>query len=131
MWTIYVLITVILWGFTDVLYKKGADKNDKLMPFKFSITIGLIFLIISVYYLATRNEPFTIFESARRFWPVTLFGIAYAIINTITFFGFMYNEASIVAPVENMSNGSSVKSFGNCLCNQRKSKLCMGCSFSL
>lgn len=108
MWTSYVLLAVVLWGFTDVLYKKGADKNDKLVPFKFSITIGLVFFLITVVYLVTRDEPFSIFESAIRFWPMTLFAIAYPIINTITYQGFMYNEASIVAPVENISNGSSV-----------------------
>ncbi|MGN1231556.1 MAG: hypothetical protein ACI4TP_06615 [Anaerotignum sp.] len=78
------------------------------MPFKFSITIGLIFFLIAVFYLVEREEPFTIFESAVRFWPMTLFGIIYAVINTFTFQGFMYNQASIVAPIENISNGTSV-----------------------
>lgn len=108
MWTIYIIAIILLWGFTDVLYKKGADKNDKLKPFKFSITIGLIFFVISIVYIITRNEPFSLFESAVRFWPVTVFGIIYTIVNTITFQGFMYNEASIVAPLENISNGASV-----------------------
>lgn len=87
MWTIFVLLTVVLWGFTDVLYKKGADKNDKLVPFKFSVTIGLIFFLITVVYLVSREKPYSIFESALRFWPMTLFGIAYPIINTISFIG--------------------------------------------
>ena len=108
MWTIYVLLTILLWGVTDVLYKKGANKDDRYMPYKFSITIGLIFFIIAVCYLAIREEPFSIWESAVRFWPVTLFGIVYSIVNTITFQGFMYNEASIVAPIENIANGSYV-----------------------
>ena len=108
MWMVYVLLTVLLWGVTDVLYKKGADKEDKYMPYKFSVTIGLVFFIIAVCYLAVRDEPFSIWESAIRFWPVTVFGIIYAIGNTFSFHGFMYNEASIVAPVENIANGSSV-----------------------
>lgn len=108
MWTLYVMATVILWGITDVLYKKGADKEDKYMPFKFSVSIGIIFLVIALYYITIREEPFTIWESAVRYWPVTVFGIIYAIVNTVSFHGFMYNEASIVAPVENIANGSYV-----------------------
>ncbi len=108
MWTLYVLGTVILWGITDIFYKKGANRDDKYKPFKFSVSIGLIFFIIAVCYIIVRDEPFTIWESAIRFWPITLFGIIYAVVNTFTFQGFMYNEASIVAPVENTANGSYV-----------------------
>lgn len=71
-------------------------------------TKGGVFTFEKALYLVTREEPYSIFESALRFWPMTVFGIVYAIINTVTYQGFMYNEASIVAPVENISNGSSV-----------------------
>lgn len=108
MWTLYVLATVVLWGITDIFYKKGADKEDRLMPFKFSVSIGLVFFVIAIYYISIREETFTIWESAVRYWPMTLFGILYAIVNTISFHGFMYNEASIVAPVENIASGSYV-----------------------
>ncbi|MGN1318620.1 MAG: hypothetical protein ACI4VF_06345 [Lachnospirales bacterium] len=108
MWILYVLSTIILWGITDIFYKKGANKDDKYMPFKFSVSIGLIFFIISICYIIIRDEPFSIWESTIRFWPMTIFGIIYAIINTFSFQGFMYNEASIVAPVENTANGSYV-----------------------
>ena len=85
MWIIYVIICIVLWGITDVLYKKGARKEEKYIPLKFSIVIGLICFLIALVYLITRDEPFTIWESAVRFWPVTIFGIVYAIVNTISF----------------------------------------------
>ena len=91
MWIIYVIICIALWGITDVLYKKGARKEEKYIPLKFSIVIGLIFFLIALVYLITRDEPFTIWESAVRFWPVTIFGIVYAIVNTISFNCFLYN----------------------------------------
>ena len=108
MWIIYVIICIVLWGITDVLYKKGARKEEKYIPLKFSIVIGLIFFLIALVYLITRDEPFTIWESAVRFWPVTIFGIVYAIVNTISFNGFLYNDASVIAPIENTANGSYV-----------------------
>lgn len=60
MWTLYVLATVVLWGITDIFYKKGADKEDRLMPFKFSFSIGLVFFVIAIYYISIREETFTI-----------------------------------------------------------------------
>lgn len=108
MWIIYVIICIALWGITDVLYKKGARKEEKYIPLKFSIVIGLICFLIALVYLITRDEPFTIWESAVRFWPVTIFGIVYAIVNTISFNGFLYNDASVIAPIENTANGSYV-----------------------
>lgn len=108
MWIIYVIICIALWGITDVLYKKGARKEEKYIPLKFSIVIGLICFLIALVYLITRDEPFTIWESAVRFWPVTIFGIVYAIVNTISFNGFLYNDVSVIAPIENTANGSYV-----------------------
>ena len=108
MWIVYVIICIALWGITDVLYKKGVRKEEKYIPLKFSIVIGLICFLIALVYLITRDEPFTIWESAVRFWPVTIFGIVYAIVNTISFNGFLYNDASVIAPIENTANGSYV-----------------------
>ncbi|MGN0173945.1 MAG: EamA family transporter [Acutalibacteraceae bacterium] len=108
MWTVYVLASILLWGVTSIFYKKGANKDDKYIHFKFSIITGLIFLIIALFYIIVRDEPFTIWESAIRFWPVTIFGIIYAIGNTFTYKGFLYNDVSIVAPIENTANGSYV-----------------------
>lgn len=50
-----------------------------------------------------RKEPFSIWESALRFWPVTLFGIIYAIVNTISYQGYVYNEVSVESPVEGLA----------------------------
>ena len=38
---------------------------------------------------------------------MTVFGIVYAIINTISFKGYVYNEASVESPVESISAGTS------------------------
>ena len=39
---------------------------------------------------------------------MTLFGIAYAVINTVSFNGFIYNEVTVESPIEGISAGISV-----------------------
>ncbi|MGN0115827.1 MAG: EamA family transporter [Acutalibacteraceae bacterium] len=108
MWTVLVFACIILWGITSIFYKKGANKDDKYIHLKFSVIIGMVFFVIALCYIIIRDEPFSIWESAVRFWPVTAFGIIYAIGNTFTYKGFLYNDASVIAPIENTANGSYV-----------------------
>lgn len=108
MWTSFVFACVALWGVTSIFYKKGADQNDPYIHLKFSVITGIVFFVIALRYLLIREVPYSIWESAARFWPMTAFGILYAIGNTFTFKGFLYNNASVVAPIENTANGSYV-----------------------
>lgn len=66
-----------------------------------------MFFAIALAYLIIRDEPFTIWESAAKYWPMTLFGILYAVINTISFNGYVYNEATVESPLEGISGGTS------------------------
>ncbi len=108
-WLALVVLTVISWSSTVLLYKAGArdGESEEHICLKYSICIGLVFFVIALVYLATRDESFSIWESAVRFWPMTAFGIIYAIINTISFKGFVYNEASVESPIEGISGGTS------------------------
>ncbi|PWT25807.1 hypothetical protein [Butyrivibrio fibrisolvens] len=74
---------------------------------KNSVCIGLVFFAIALVYMVTRDEPFTIWESAVRYWPMTVFGLVYAVINTISFNGYIHNEATVESPVEGISGGTS------------------------
>jgi uncharacterized membrane protein len=108
-WFACTAATVILWSTTCLLYKAGIHKEkEDNTCLKYSASIGIIFFIIALIYLSIRDEPFTIWESAIRYWPMTLFGIVYAIINTISFNGFVYNEVTVESPVEGISGGTSV-----------------------
>ena len=107
-WILLVAMTVLLWASTSLLYKKGAeDVKEKFICLKYSVCIGVVFFVIALAYLIIRNEPFTIWESALRFWPVTLFGIIYPILNTVSFKGYVYNEATVESPVEGIAGGTS------------------------
>ena len=107
-WLFYVTMAILLWVASCLLYKVGVyDKNEKYVCLKFSICIGLVFFVIALVHLIIRDEKFSIWESAIRYWPMTLFGIVYAIVNTISFKGYVYNEATVESPIEGISGGVS------------------------
>lgn len=103
-----VAMAITFWSTTSLLYKAGVPKEkEEHICLKFSVCIGIVFFVIALVYLITREEPFTIWESAVRFWPMTVFGFIYAIVNTFSFKGYVYNEAAVQSPVEGISGGTS------------------------
>lgn len=107
-WLLLVVGAILVWSATSLLYKAGVhDGKEEHICLKYSVCVGLVFFVIAVIYLIIRDEPFSIFESAVRYWPMTVFGIIYAIINTISYKGYIYNEATVESPVEGISGGAS------------------------
>ena len=108
-WFIYIVLTVLLWAMTGLIYKVGIHEyEEKNICLKYSVSVGVVFFVISFCYLIMRNEPFSIWESAIRYWPMTVFGLLYFVINTISFNGFIYNEVTVEVPVEGISGGTSI-----------------------
>ena len=108
MWLLFVALATIMWAATSLLYKTGIyDGGERHICLKYSVCIGLVFFVIALVYLVTRDEPFTIWESAVRYWPMTVFGFVYAVINTISFNGYIHNEVTVESPVESISGGTS------------------------
>jgi drug/metabolite transporter (DMT)-like permease len=107
-WLGLVIMSMVMWTITDLCYRHGVRDDEEVGTcLKYTVCVGVVFFIITVGYLIIRDEPFTIWESAIRFWPLTVFGIIYAVINTMNFKGYIYNEASVESPVEQISGGSS------------------------
>ena len=107
-WLLFVILAILMWAATSLLYKAGVHGGDEEhITLKYSVCIGIVFFVIAAAYLVIREEEFTIWESAAHYWPMTVFGIVYAIINTISFKGYVYNEASVESPVESISAGTS------------------------
>ena len=107
-WLSLVLMAILLWSSSGLLCKVGArDGKEPHICLKYAICAGTVFGVIALVYLMERDEPFTIWESAIRYWPMTVFGIVYAIICPITFQGYLYNEATVESPVEAISGGTS------------------------
>lgn len=108
MWLLCVILAIAMWAATSLLYKAGIHGGkEKHLCLKYSVCIGMVFFAIAFTYLITRDEPFTIWESAVRYWPMTVFGVVYVVFNTVSFNGYVYNEATVEAPVEGISGGMS------------------------
>ena len=89
-WFVYIILVVLLWAATGLIYKAGIHKEpEDHTAVKYSVSVGIVFFMISAIYLTMRDEPFSIFESAVRYWPMTVFGIVYPIINTVSFNGYI------------------------------------------
>jgi drug/metabolite transporter (DMT)-like permease len=107
-WLLFVIMAVLLWSTTSLLYKAGArGEKEEYICLKFSVCVGMIFFVIALVYLLIREEPFTIWESAVKHWPMTLFGPLYAVVNTISYKGYVFNEATVESPIEGISGGTS------------------------
>ena len=107
-WLLLITMAVLLWASTSLLYKAGIHKGEETHTcLKVSVCVGMVFFAIALFYLITRDEPFTIWESAVKYWPMTVFGFVYAVINTISFNGYIYNEATVESPVEGIGSGTS------------------------
>ena len=107
-WLFFIVMAILLWSATSLLYKAGIHGNkEEHICLKYSVCVGLVFFVIAVLHLIIRNESYSIWESAIRYWPMTLFGPIYAIVNTISFNGYIYNEATVESPVEGISGGVS------------------------
>ncbi len=107
-WICCTVMAIVLWSTTSLLYKAGIYReNEKFVCLKYTVSVGVVFFIIALGYFLTRHESFSIWESAIRYWPVTIFGFVYAVINTISFNGYIYNEAAVESPVEGISGGTS------------------------
>ena len=107
-WILPVFMAIIMWSATSLLYKAGIHRDrEEHICLKYSVCIGIVFFAIALLYLIIRDEPFSIWESAVRYWPMTLFGLVYAVVNTISFNGYIYNEVTVESPVEGISAGTS------------------------
>ncbi|MBQ3427036.1 MAG: hypothetical protein IJH37_07835 [Clostridia bacterium] len=107
-WLLLVFLAILSWSTTSMLYKAGVHKdNEEHVCLKYSVCIGTVFLVISILYLIIRNESFSIWESAVRYWPMTVFGLIYAVVNTISFNGYVYNEVMVESPIEGLGSGTS------------------------
>lgn len=107
-WLVFIVLAILMWSSSCLFYKAGVhDGKEEHICLKYSVCIGVVFFVIALVYLIIRDEPFSILESAVRFWPMTVFGILYAVINTISFKGYVYNEATVESPIEGISGGAS------------------------
>ncbi|MCL1829826.1 MAG: EamA family transporter [Oscillospiraceae bacterium] len=99
MWFIYTIVTIILWGGTDLFYKLGSRREDNYSHLKITIFVGMVMGIHAIVVLlatGTEFQPLNII----RYLPVSLLYILSMIIGYV---GLRYIELSIASPVGNSS----------------------------
>ena len=99
MWFIFAIITLISWGIADLLYKKGADENDKYSHLKTSMMVGFVMGIHAIFMLLFTDMNYD-FTNILVYLPVSLM---YILSMTIGYFGLRYLELSISSPIQNSS----------------------------
>lgn len=99
MWFIFAVITLISWGIADLLYKKGADENDKYSHLKTSMMVGLVMGIHAIFMLLFTDMNYD-FTNILIYLPVSFM---YILSMTVGYFGLRYLELSISSPIQNSS----------------------------
>lgn len=98
-WYTAAVLTIILWGITDLFYKKGTDPNDKYSHLRIVFMVGLVMGIQAIFELNKMGwayDPINIIK----YLPVSSM---YILSMTLGYVGLRYLEVSINSPVSNTS----------------------------
>ena len=110
MWFIFALVSTLGWGFADLLYKKGADENDKQSHLKQGVWVGIIMGLVSFVLLLMPQDSALFehhalsFENIVKYLPASM---GYILSMVIGYAGMRYLEISIISPVQNASGALS------------------------
>lgn len=99
MWFTFSLITIVMWGGSDLFSKWGTRPDDKYSHHRLIITVGTVMGLHAV---------FTMFTSGMEFSPmsiVTYFPVSFMYILSMTlgYAGLRYIELSVSSPICNSS----------------------------
>ena len=101
-WLLLTLSCIILWGITDILYKKSSDYNDPLSHFKTFVWIGIIMAPaggIMVLCSDTLLDSIMMVKDNLYLIPLCIF---YTIALFFGLLGKKHLDASVVSPLENI-----------------------------
>ena len=101
-WLLLTLSCIILWGTTDILYKKSSDYNDPLSHFKTFVWIGIIMAPaggIMVLCSDTLLDSIMMVKDNLYLIPLCIF---YTVALFFGLLGKKHLDASVVSPLENI-----------------------------
>lgn len=101
-WLILTITCIILWGITDILYKKSTDYTDSLSHYKTFVWIGIVMTpacVIMVLCSKTLFDSILIVKDNFYLVPLCVF---YAIALFFGLLGKKHLDASVVSPLENI-----------------------------
>ncbi|MFA5577293.1 MAG: EamA family transporter [Tissierellaceae bacterium] len=98
-WYTSAMFSIVLWGITDLFYKKGTDPSDKYSHLKIVFTVGLVMGIQAIYQLVKMGWDYNPINIVK-YLPVSSM---YILSMTLGYVGLRYLELSINSPVSNTS----------------------------
>ena len=101
-WLLLTLSCIILWGITDILYKKSSDYNDPLSQYKTFAWIGIVMApagVIMAICSDTLLDSIMMVKDNLYLIPLCIF---YAIALFFGLLGAKHLDASVVSPLENI-----------------------------
>ena len=101
-WFILVLLCILCWSTTDLLYKKGSTPEDKLSHLKFLVWLGLILGGLSVLLLPLSESKLSVFGLLYKYREYMPFALAYVLALMCGIIGTRYLSVSVVSPLENI-----------------------------
>ena len=101
-WLLLTISCIVLWGFTDILYKKSLDYSDSLSQFKTFIWIGIIMAPVGgIVALCsdTLLDSIKLLKDNLYLIPLCVF---YVVALFFGILGAKHLDASVVSPLENI-----------------------------
>ena len=101
-WLLLIFFCIILWGITDILYKKSSDYNDPLSQYKAFVWIGMVMGFagaIMVICSDTLRDSVMMVKDNLYLIPLCIF---YALAMFFGLLGAKHLDASVVSPLENI-----------------------------
>ena len=101
-WLLLIFFCIILWGITDILYKKSSDYNDPLSQYKAFVWIGMVMGLagaIMAICSDTLRESIMMVKDNLYLIPLCIF---YALAMFFGLLGAKHLDASVVSPLENI-----------------------------
>ena len=101
-WLLLIFFCIILWGITDILYKKSSDYNDPLSQYKAFVWIGMVMGFagaIMAICSDTLRDSIMMVKDNLYLIPLCIF---YALAMFFGLLGAKHLDASVVSPLENI-----------------------------
>ena len=101
-WLLLIFSCIILWGITDILYKKSSDYNDPLSQYKAFVWIGMVMGFagaIMAICSDTLRDSIMMVKDNLYLIPLCIF---YALAIFFGLLGAKHLDASVVSPLENI-----------------------------
>ena len=101
-WFLLVLLCILCWSTTDLLYKKGSPPEDKQSHLKFLVWLGLALGGLSVLLLPLSESQIPVLDLFYKYREYIPFAFAYIMALMCGIIGTRYLDVSVVSPLENV-----------------------------